>query len=231
MTDTTSDPAQPTANSVSVPVQPSPVNPPPGPVGTPEDAPAGYIELARYNGLVRKVEELTLANRGLTDQLASKSSEIEQLKGQLAIKDTEKTVAVGERDSKLTTVLQENQTLLAELTELRGLQAKVQAIKELNRPELLKIADRIPAVQDPEALKTILLDFAGFADDLVKQREQQLLAGVTPAIGGVQPGPSRPQTGEAWLNYLNGLPLGSLERTKAFDEYGDWLEKQAALHP
>ena len=47
-------------------------------------APEGFIELARYNGLVRKVEGLTLSNRSLTAHLGRKTSEIEQLKGQLA---------------------------------------------------------------------------------------------------------------------------------------------------
>src|SRR5512142_2397153 len=56
---------------------------------------------ARYDGLVRKVEELTLTNRSLNDQLAAKTSELEQLRGQLVVKDAEKSTTVGERDKLL----------------------------------------------------------------------------------------------------------------------------------
>jgi hypothetical protein len=212
-------PAPAPAPVPAAPPQPAPAAPPPQPAGAPE----GYIEKARYDGLVRKVEELTLDNRKLTDQLAAQSSEIEQLKGQLAIKDTEKTVAVGERDNKIQTVLQENATLQAELTELRGLKLKVKVINDLKRPELLRIADKIPNLQDEEALKIVMQDFAGFADDLVKQREQQLLSGVTPPLGPGNVTPSEPESDRGWQEKINGLPLGSPERQKAMDDYGDWL--------
>lgn len=214
----TGEPATP-APAPATPPQPAPAAPPPQPAGAPE----GYIEKARYDGLVRKVEELTLRNRDLEGQLAAQSSEVEQLKGQLAIKDTEKTVAVGERDNKLQTVLQENAALQAELTELRGLKLKVKVINDLKRPELLRIADKIPSLQDEEALKTVMQDFAGFADDLIKQREQQLLSGVTPPLGPGNVTPSEPESERGWLDKINGLPLGSPERQKAMDEYGDWL--------
>ena len=197
------------------------------PPNTAGGAPAGYIEIARYNGLVRKVEELTLANRGLTDQLAQKTSESEQLKGQLAVKDTEKTVAVGERDKQLQTALQRVAELEASERRLKGLELKVKVAKDLNRPELLKIAERIPDLTDEEALKTVMTDFLGFADDMVKQREQQLLAGITPASG---PGGSAvnnaPATPKAWEDHINSLPLGSKEREKALMDYGDFLERQ-----
>ncbi len=195
----------------------------PGTSGT--AAPEGYIEIARYNGLVRKVEELTLSNRDLNAQLAVKTSEIEQLKGQLSIKDTEKTVAVGERDTRLTAALQENATLQSQIKELKGLQLKVKVAKDLNRPELLKIADRIPAIEDEEALKVVMQDFASFADELVKEREKVLLAGVTLPAGPGSVAPAAPTTSEAWLKKINGFDFGTPERRKAMDEYGDWLEK------
>jgi len=187
--------------------------------------PQGFIELARFNGLVRKVEELTLANRDLNTQLAAKASEIEQLKGQLGVKDVEKQVAVGERDKRLTGALTENAALIEEMKVLRGLQLKVQVAKELNRPDLLKIADRIPAVEDPEILKGIMQDFASFADDAVQAREKQLLAGLTPALGHGSVGPAAPSTPEGWVEKINSLPLGFPERNRALDEYGDFLER------
>jgi predicted RNase H-like nuclease (RuvC/YqgF family) len=191
-------------------------------------APAGYIEIARYNGLVRKVEELTLTNRSLNEQLVAKSSEIEQLKGELSIKDAEKSTAVGERDTRLNQLLTDNSALQTELKELRGLKLKVEVANELKRPELLKLAERIPALEDKEALTAIMSDFAKFADEAVSAREAQLLSGVTPSMGPGSVTPAEPATPQAWLEKINGMPLGSPERAKALDQYGDWLEKQNA---
>lgn len=196
----------------------------PAPSGS---APDGFIEIARYNGLVRKVEELTLSNRSLNEQLASKSSEIEQLKGQLSIKDTEKTVAVGERDKSLQEAITEKTKLEAELTELRGLKLKLEVANELKRPDLLKLAERIPSLTDKEALKAIMQDFASFADEAVKSREQQLLAGVMPVASGSSGGaPSMPTTERGWDDYIDKFDLGTPERMKAMDDYGDWLQSK-----
>lgn len=182
---------------------------------------------ARYDGLVRKVEELTLANRALNEQLAAKTSEMEQLRGQLVVKDTEKQVSVSERDKLLQQAVQEKQALEAQLAELKGLALKVEAINELGRPELLKIAGRLPSMTDKEALKTVLQDFAGFADELVQKREKDLLAGVTPALssaGNVKTG--LPASENEWENHINSLGLGTRERQKAMDEYWNWLERK-----
>jgi hypothetical protein len=215
--------------------EPTPVEQAPTPQQQPSSAPnaqpsdgppSGYVEKARFDGLVRKVEELTLSNRSLNDQLAAKTSEVEQLKGQLTVKDTEKTVAVGERDKSLQTALTENAELQKELTELRALKLKIDTINEIQKPELLKIINHIPNLTDGEALKVVMTDFAGFGDSLVKQREEQLLSGLTPTGGGPAVQPSTPSTAKAWQEHVNSLPLGSTERGKAMDDYGDWLEKQ-----
>lgn len=196
----------------------------PPPAQTPSGAPEGFIEKARFDGLVRKVEELTLANRSISDQLAQKTSELEQLKGQLTVKDTEKTVAVGERDKLLQDKVQQLSSMEAELAELRGMKLKFEVIKELGRPELMKIIDRIPAMTDKEALKTVMADFAGFADDLVKEREKQLLAGVTPPIAQSAQ-VAMPASNQAWEAHVNSLPLGSPERAKAMDDFYTWLQQ------
>jgi hypothetical protein len=60
----------------------------------------------------------------------------------------------------------------------------------------------------------------------VSAREAQLLSGVTPSMGPSSVTPAEPATPQAWLEKINGMPLGSPERAKALDQYGDWLEKQ-----
>lgn len=179
---------------------------------------------ARYKGLVRKVEELTLANRTLTEQLASKSSEQEQLRSQLVVKDAEKTASVSERDKLLQSITQEKTSLEAKLVELQGLALKVDVIKELNRPELLKIADKLPNMTDKEALKVVLQDFAGFADELVQKREKDLLAGVTPKVSSAGSVKAQPGSEADWEKHINSLDLGSRERQTAMDDYWSWLE-------
>jgi hypothetical protein len=209
------------------PVQP--VNPDQQDKGKSGAAPEGYIELARYNGLIRKVEELTLANRDLNAQLVTKASEIEQLKSQLGIKDVEKQVAVSERDKSLNITLADLSKANEELVTLRSLRAKVNVANKLNRPELVKLAERIPNVTDEQILEGIMQDFARFADDAVKAREQQLLSGISlpigpGSIGGA--GAGNPASKEEWMKRINKAPLGSDERNKAVHDYGDWLEKQ-----
>lgn len=182
---------------------------------------------ARYKGLVKKVEELTLANRTLTEQLAGKTSELEQLQGQLVVKDTEKQVSVSERDKLLQSMTQEKTSLEAKLAELQGLALKVEVINELGRPELLKIAGRLPSMTDKEALKVVLADFAGFADDLVQKRERDLLAGVTPPLssaGNVKTG--LPGSESEWESHINSFGLGTRERQAAMDQYWGWLEQK-----
>ena len=178
----------------------------------------------RFDGAILKIQELTLKSRETEAELAKKASEIEQLQAQLGLKDVEKTAAVGERDKQLQQYVTTSQQLQAELKALKALELKVKVVKKLNRPELLKIIDHIPALEDEATLETVMKDFAGFADDLVSNREKQLLAGVTPGVGAGAQTPSRPATAEGWESYINGLTLGSKDRAKALDEYGDWLE-------
>jgi len=224
MTDQATDPvtagSTPPMEPTAPPVQPSSATPP----NTQAVPPAGYIEQARYNGLVKKVEELTLKTRELEGQLAAKNSEYEQLNEQLAIKDTEKTVAVGERDKALQTSLTENQALQAELNELRALRLKLEVAKDLKRPDMVAILDRLPNLTDKEALTTVAKDFLNWGDQLVSDREKQLVAGMTDPISPVSTSPAKPATASGWEDYVNSLPLGSPERLQAVNEYGDWAE-------
>ena len=192
-----------------------------------QQAPEGFIEIARYNGLVRKVEQLTLDNRSLNEQLTAKSSETEQLRAQLTMKDTEKSAAVSERDRQLQEAIQGRTTLESEIGELRALKLKMDTIRKLNRPDLVRIADKIPNMTDAEALETVLKEFASFADEAATTREKQLLAGVTPGPGSSKPASATlPSSDEAWNAHIEKQPLGSEERQKAWDQYWVWLETQ-----
>lgn len=178
---------------------------------------------ARYKGMVKKVEELTLSLREKDGQLATKASEIERLTSELTMKDTEKTVAVGERDKQLNDLVTSKSQLETELAELRALKAKVEVANELGNPSLLAIVDTIPNVQDKEVLKTLMGNISSWGSAQVKAREEQLLAGTTPDVSATATTPVElPTTSEAWQAFVNQAELGTPERDQRMNAWRDW---------
>ena len=214
-------------NNAALPEEPveEPTPPQQTPAPRVTSPPEGFIEKGRFDGAIRKVEELTLANRELNAQLTQRASEYEQLDAQLGIKDTEKVVAISERDKRLQEALTQNQELSSKVVDLQALALKVKVAKELGHPELLELADTIPNLTDEEALKTVMSDVMRFAETQVQAREQQLMAGVGPPPGPGNAVVDSPQSKEGWEEHVNTLPLGSPERARAMDKYGDWLER------
>lgn len=180
----------------------------------------------RYDGLVKKVQELVEQGRAKDAELATLRTQIEQLNAQLGLKDAEKLAAVGERDKQIQSLVTETSSAKTELERLKALELKLQVATELGDPGLMKIAQHIPNVTDKEALKTIMQDMSSFAETRVKEREKQLLAGTGMTAGTAPSSPGKPQSSQEWESYYNGMPLGSTERMKALDEYGDWLSAQ-----
>ena len=180
----------------------------------------------RYDGAVRKIEELVGQVRKLEAELAQSRTQIEQLNAQLGLKDAEKQAAVGERDKQIQELVGKSQQLEGEMARLKALELKISVAKELGRPDLIKIAERIPDLTDKEALTVVMKDIVSFADEAVAEREKQLLAGVSVTAGTSQGAPKTPQSEEAWERYIDSLPLGSIERARAMDDYGDWLFQQ-----
>jgi len=199
----------------------------PAPQAPAQPAPSGYIEQARYTGAIQKIEELTITNRTLSEQLAAKTSEIEQLRTQLGVKDAEKSAAISERDKQIQSYVQQQSSAEKELGELRAMQLKMEVAKELGRLDLLKVADTIPAMTDREALKTVMGNIAGLVEEAVREREKQLMAGITAPIenGGQKTNPL-PASAKDWDGYLASLTLGSPERERAMDAYWNWLAGQ-----
>jgi myosin heavy subunit len=214
MTDETNPPVQP----VEPAVQPAPVTPAPT---TPE---INWEE--RYKGQVRATQLAVESKKSLEDQLLTQASESEQLKAKLDLGAQEKTVAVGERDKQLEVLLKSNQTLEAEMSRLKSLESKLKVANKLGRPELMQLVDHIPNLEDEEVLETVMKDFADFADQQVKVREDQLMSGLSPSA--VQPSatPTTPQTAQDWERALAAEPDGTKEKATMLSDYGDWLGKQ-----
>ena len=92
-----------------------------------------------------------------------------------------------------------------EVNELRGLKIKVDAITEMKRPDLLRIVVKIPNMTDAEALKSVLGEFASFADDAAMEREKQLKAGITSTPTGNQKVQDLPNSEEGWAKHIESL--------------------------
>ena len=217
-------PVKPPVEPVVPPAPPQPEATPPA--TPPQGPPEGFVEKARYDGLTRKVEELTLTNRSLTEQLTQTSSEKEQLTGQLAIKDTDKSVAVGEYQKQLEAALITQTEQTAELGELRAVKAKMDLVRKHDAGHLVPILDRIPYLEDPEAMEIVFTDFIKWGDDMAKKREGEILAGYTPpAPGPAETGAAgKPESAEAWLTHIQNQTGKDAE--KAWSEYWEWGHQQ-----
>jgi hypothetical protein len=206
---------------------------------TPEERPAqgsqqqatppdGFIEIARYNGLVRKVDELVKADRTKDDQITQLKGEIERYQANLVEKDASVKVAVSERDKRLEEIVTQKSEMEAELRRLKALEAKVQVANEIGHPELLGAIKNLPDLENKDALKMIFEDIAKFADSKAKAREEQLLAGVTLPASGVKTNSinNTPTTEAEWEGYLAKQELGTPEYQKALDAYWDFQIKK-----
>ncbi len=203
--------------------QPAPVQPGPAPA---QPAPAINWE-ERYKGASTKINELMTQIASLQSQLSTLTSENEQLKSGLSIKDVEKDAAIQPYKTQLEQALQARNQAEAELSPLRALKAKLDVARELNAPQLYPILDKIPHVDNPDAQKEIMKTFMDWGQSLVRQREDQLLSGVTPPPPAAPGGAARlPGSIQEWQEYVNAFDLGTPEREKAMQDWFKWGQAQ-----
>lgn len=191
------------------------------PVAPAPPTPAGENWELRYKGMVPVVEKLTLDNRNLQAQLTALASEKEQLAAQLGLKDTEKSAAVGERDKQLQQLIQTQTSLEQEMARLKALELKVKVANKIGDPGLMAIADSIPSVADEEALTTLMKNISEWGQSAARQREAEILAGVTKPVVSVE-APALPNSIDAWQKYVNDADLGTPEREKRMNAWRDW---------
>lgn len=181
----------------------------------------------RYKGASQKINDLMGQIKSLQDQLGEKSSELEQLRTQLSVKDVEKDTSIGEYKKQLESVLTQKSDLEKEAAELRAMKAKVEMAKKLKAPQLLSILDTIPYVESEEALETIMKNILDWNQAQISEREKQLLAGVTPGNSSTPP-PSKntPKSREDWIKLINDTPIGP-EREALWQQRFKWEQEQA----
>lgn len=193
--------------------------------GTPE----GFVEKSRLDNALRKIEQLTLTNKALTDELTQIKGENGTLSAKLLSKEAEftsaleasKSEASSNRTAKEELALQIDQMKQASETQNR----KLKAIREIGRPELVSIIDLLPSASTDEEQIKALKGIADFASAQVKSREKELTTGTTHTEVTPQ-GAELPTTDDGWSKYVEGFSLGSEQRQKANDAWFDYLKSK-----
>ena len=173
---------------------------------------------ARFKGLQRKYNALVEAKSELEAQLSDLTSAKDGLEKKLDTLSVEKDTLITDNKRKfdeLTKTLTEREQ---ELEKLSSYQKKVQVARELGHPELIRVLDVIPDTTDEDVLKDSFKSIIELANDAVKQREEQLAEGLSPGAADSD-GTPMPTTEQGWKEYIEGLPLGSPERQKAYDTW------------
>jgi hypothetical protein len=208
-------------------------NPPASSAGQPAPAggsgtgePEGYVKKERLDGALAKIQELTLANRALTDQVNGIQTKYGTLEGAVSQKDAEASVKAGEFQKQIQALQEQLTVANTTIKTYESDKLKLKALQEMGRPDLISVMDTIPAGPDLESTKTAFANIAKYADDIKKRRETELLAGLsgTQSVAQVT-APPAPQTEKDWSAHIESLPLGSKERQKAWDAYFAFVNK------
>ncbi len=188
------------------------------PQQTPVASPADTVPVARLNGAMSKIQELTLQLQAANATIAQKDQEISRLSGDSMQREAALKNDVSEREKQYLSLQNEATQSKSQIAELQAFKLKVATASKLNIPGIMDILDVVPAGKD-EAEQTIILQrFGTFANGVAQTREKELTAGNTgPVI--TQPSGPEPQTSEAWAARVNALPLGSVERNAAMESW------------
>ena len=180
----------------------------------------------RFKGLQRKFNVLMETKGELEGQLVEQRTKREEIEKQLATLSNEKeslTQTNQQRIEELSAQLQEKEQSLSELSQM---QLKVKVANDLGHPELLQLIDTIPNTDDVEKIEGAFKTILGFTESQIKQREVQLTEGLMPGEAASDGSPM-PSTEQGWNDYIDGLPLGSDERSNAMDKYFEWTMDKA----
>ncbi len=192
--------------------------------GAPGQSPTPDWE-GRYNGAMRVLSQRDKQIEDLQAKLDAASGSVGDLTQQL---ETAQAGAAAKEQSlgeQLVTLTTERDTAQKELTTARAELLKFNALKE--HPELLPLADAIPALPDEQAMADYLKMMADGVTEIATQKAQQLTAGMTP-------GPSAPANQAAYNFASLGEWQTALNQAAGTDEFGkvaqafrQWEAKQS----
>lgn len=180
---------------------------------------------ARFKGIQPKYQGALSQITTLTNQIAEKSSELEQLRAQLGVVAAEKDRIASDFGTQFQTLKTQLSETQAQLEPLRQQNAKLKVAKENGFADLLPILDAIPYASDETVMKDTMSAFKNVIDKKVEEREKQLLSGVTPKTPATQVAVTLPTTNDGWREYLNGTS-DQIEKDKRFNQFRAWGKTQ-----
>jgi hypothetical protein len=186
---------------------------------------AEMVEKLRLDNALRKIEELTLLNRTLTERLTALTQSETTLKADLTQKESLWTAQQSEFTQKLTSAEQEKADLAVKLAASEALKLKLKLVKELQAPALYDVLDVVPDSTDEAVLRPALQKLAQFSANITKQREQELKAGITNAEIAPENNLQLPNSDEGWKSYVAGLKFGTPAYHDAMSAWHAWIFK------
>lgn len=197
------------------------------PVGQDSPPAPGSDWEARFKGVQPKYQSALETIKAQQGDLATKTSEVEQLRAQIAQMAVEKDTVAATWSEKVKELTEQNLKKDTELVALRRQDHIIQAAKEAGVDDILPILSSIPYSEDREVQIKLIKDLSEWAGGKVKARETQLLAGETPptTLTGTQPA-VEPVTPEGWQAHIAALPVGSQARMDAMNKMFAWGQAQ-----
>lgn len=180
---------------------------------------------ARYIGMTKVLSERDKV-------IADLSAQLEQLNHQIAERDAAVTQTKTEFETQrakweesLNALRQEHENAQKQLSELSAYRLKMDTLKEF--PDLLPLADTIPAMETADQMKQYLETLQKTLDSVAQEKAQRLTAGMVPGPASARTSPTTYPyaTIDAWSKALTEA-AGTPEYAQIANAYKGWLKTQ-----
>lgn len=187
------EPAPGTSDTPPAPPAAPPANP--GLVADPSSGgggqpPAGYVEQARYDGAMRTLSQRDNDLKKVKADLEALQAKLKESQTTLGAKEADLGTQIAQLTKTVEALTGEKGTLEKDLSGAKSLLTKYEALKAF--PELLPMADSIPALSDPAAMEAHLKVVKAGVDQVAQDLAKKMTAGLTPGTNtppaGGQPG-------------------------------------------
>ena len=178
----------------------------------------------RYKGVMQVLSARDKKIQDLEAQVNQSAASVEELTRQLQTATADGDARVQALTEQLQTLTGERDEAAKELATARADLVKYEALKEY--PDLLPLADSIPAIPDPEVMKKHLETMAKGIEAITSKKAETLTAGMTPgATAPAQQAEYAYSTLEEWQAALNSA-AGEGEFHKIGAAFRKWADRQ-----
>jgi len=178
----------------------------------------------RYKGVMQVLSARDKKIQELEASFNQSAASVEELTRQLQTATADGDARVQALTEQLQTLTGERDEAAKELATARADLVKYEALKEY--PDLLPLADSIPAIPDPEVMKKHLETMAKGIEAITSKKAETLTAGMTPgATAPAQQAEYAYSTLEEWQAALNSA-AGEGEFHKIGAAFRKWADRQ-----